>query len=151
LQKTYRWYNYALDKIIGSPSDTTGSFKTMVGSNAWNKTYYAAIVIKNNECIDTTNKVEIRLKTLFGEDATSNLAIRGEYTNYAYLSSSWADFDKDGDDDVLLLGSDRVKLYRNDGNSKFTEPYRLFLRIPLKDSNLLIGAIITMMVLQIFI
>jgi photosystem II stability/assembly factor-like uncharacterized protein len=102
---SYRWYNYDLNGVIGNENDTTATFKAIVAGK------YAAIAIKNNDCIDTTNQIEVRLKNPFTLDFQNPLYIN-------FTGSYWADYDKDGDDDVLVSG---VKLYRNDGDFKFTD------------------------------
>jgi hypothetical protein len=51
----------------------------------------------------------------FSEQTGINL--KGVYNG----SSSWGDFDNDGNADILLTGGGQVKIYRNNGNNTFTE------------------------------
>ncbi|MCX6301385.1 MAG: VCBS repeat-containing protein [Bacteroidia bacterium] len=43
-------------------------------------------------------------------------------------SSAWADYDRDGDLDILLTGDDVSKIYRNNGNNTFTEQTGIILQ-----------------------
>ncbi|MEZ4616453.1 MAG: VCBS repeat-containing protein [Caldilineaceae bacterium] len=51
------------------------------------------------------------------------------FTALTKSSAAWADYDQDGDLDLLLIGSSDsanhfTKLYRNDGNHHFSEAHR---------------------------
>jgi photosystem II stability/assembly factor-like uncharacterized protein len=114
---SYRWYNYTINEVVSGEGDTTATFKAVILGK------YAAIAIKNNECVDTTKSVEVRLSYLFTQDLANTLALKPKSSaSPEYLCSSWADYDKDGDDDVLVVeGLFSTKLFRNDGNLKFTD------------------------------
>ena len=101
----YRWFNYNLNDFVGDEGDTTSTFKATIAGK------YAAMVIFNNECVDMTNLVEITFKDDILRSYQHPLELN-------YSGSSWCDFDKDGDDDVILGGK---LLYRNDGNFNFTD------------------------------
>jgi hypothetical protein len=64
---------------------------------------------------------------LYRNDGGGFSVINAGLLNFASGSVSWADYDGDGDSDLLLMGiSERsslrdAALYRNDGNSSFTE------------------------------
>jgi photosystem II stability/assembly factor-like uncharacterized protein len=108
---SYRWYNLTTQSIMGSDSDTTDTFKVDV---FFRENIYAAIVIKNKECIDTTNLI-----TIYGGIPL----LHGRNSGLQSGASSWADFDNDGDDDAIISksgSSSELYLYRNDGNDKFT-------------------------------
>jgi photosystem II stability/assembly factor-like uncharacterized protein len=122
---SYRWYNYDTQAIVGSDSDTSSTFRVpIVGKNYYYRLKYSAIAIKNNQCVDTTNPVEIIFKSeLFKFEAKKDRDI-GFWEHNSISNSSWADFDNDGDDDVIISGSSGSfgrRIYRNEGNNTFAK------------------------------
>jgi ASPIC and UnbV/FG-GAP-like repeat/Secretion system C-terminal sorting domain len=122
---SYRWYNYDTQSVVSSDSDTSSTFKVpLVGKNYFYRLKYAAIAIKNNQCLDTTNPVEIIIKSqLFKYSAKKDRDL-GFWEQHGISNSSWADFDNDGDDDVIISGrfsSFGRRFYRNEGNNTFSK------------------------------